>query len=146
MKSFLIALFVVLLAALSACSASPAGSAGSIQIDSPWARSAGSGDNTGVFMVIKNTSGQADKLVGAAYEDAMMTGVHQTVMKDGVMTMSEIPSLDTPANGQVELKPGSYHIMIMELKKDLKAGDKISVTLTFEKAGKVTVEAEVRAP
>jgi copper(I)-binding protein len=67
-------------------------------------------------------------------------------MKDNVMTMSEIPSLEVPANGQVELKPGSYHIMVMELKKDLKVGDKIQVALTFEKAGKVIVEAEVRAP
>lgn len=142
-KSLVIALFVVLLVALSACSGS---STASIQIDSPWARSASSGDNTGVFMVIKNTTGQADKLVGASFADAMMTGVHQTVMKDNVMTMSEIPSLDVPANGQVELKPGSYHVMIMELKKDLKAGDKVTVELTFEKAGKVSVQAEVRAP
>jgi copper(I)-binding protein len=97
-------------------------------------------------MVIKNTSNQADKLVGAAFADAMSTGVHKTEMKDDVMTMSEIPSLEVPANGQVELKSGSYHIMVMELKKDLKAGDKISVILTFEKAGKVTVDAEVRAP
>jgi periplasmic copper chaperone A len=144
MKSVKFVLFVLLLAVLSACAAAPTGPA--IKIESPWARAANSGDNTGVFMIIKNTSGQADKLLSAAYADAMMTGVHQTVMKDNVMTMSEVPSLDIPANGQVELKSGSYHVMIMELMKELKPGDKIKVTLTFEKAGKVDVEAEVRAP
>ena len=150
MKAFLVAVMMVCLAVLSGCAGAapvaPAASAGPIQIIAPWARAADSGGNTGVFMVIKNTSGQADKLVAAAYADAMMTGVHETVMKDNVMTMSEVPSLEVPANGQVELKSGSYHIMAMELKKQIKAGDKIQVTLTFEKAGKVTVDAEVRAP
>lgn len=144
MKSLNVLLFVLLLVVLSACAAAPAGPA--IQIESPWARAAAMGNNTGVFMVIKNTSGQADKLVSAAFAEAMMTGIHETKMVNDVMTMSEIESLEVPANGQVELKPGSYHVMIMELMKELKAGDKIKVTLTFEKAGEVVVEAEVRAP
>lgn len=62
----------------------------------------------------------------------------------GNMTMREVEKIDLPAGKAVELKPGGYHIMLMELVKPLKVGDTIEITLTFEKAGKKTVTAEVR--
>ncbi len=62
------------------------------------------------------------------------------------MTMSPVEAIDVPANGQVELKPGGYHIMLIGLKQDMKVGDKIKLTLTFEKAGNVIVEAGVMEP
>ena len=58
--------------------------------------------------------------------------------------MQPVARLEIPAGGSVELKPGSYHIMLIGLKQDLKAGDTIEITLTFEKAGEVKVTAEVR--
>ncbi|MFN8631277.1 MAG: copper chaperone PCu(A)C [Chloroflexota bacterium] len=63
----------------------------------------------------------------------------------GMMTMVEIKSLDIPANGTVEFKPGSYHIMFMDLVSTPAAGSTIDLTLTFKNAGAITVKAEVRA-
>jgi copper(I)-binding protein len=62
-----------------------------------------------------------------------------------VMGMQKIDRLDIPAGGKVELKPGSYHIMLIGLTRELVAGEKIEITLKFEKAGDVKVTAEVRA-
>ncbi|HYN47589.1 MAG TPA: copper chaperone PCu(A)C [Candidatus Nanopelagicales bacterium] len=62
-----------------------------------------------------------------------------------MMGMRKIDKLDIPAGGKVELKPGSYHIMLIELVRELKVGEKVEITLTFEKAGDVKVTAEVRS-
>jgi copper(I)-binding protein len=61
-----------------------------------------------------------------------------------MMGMRPIERLEIPAGGTVELKPGGYHIMLIQLVQELKVGDKIEITLTFEKAGDVTITAEVR--
>ncbi len=61
-----------------------------------------------------------------------------------MMGMQPIARLEIPAGGTVELKPGSYHIMLIDLTQELKVGDKIEITLKFEKAGEVKVTAEVR--
>jgi copper(I)-binding protein len=67
-------------------------------------------------------------------------------MAGGVMKMHELPNgLEVTPGHSVELKPGSYHIMMIDLKKGLKEGDKVKGTLVFEKAGKVEVEYTVRA-
>jgi hypothetical protein len=58
--------------------------------------------------------------------------------------MSPVDSVDIPAGGELAFKPGSYHVMLMGLKQELKTGDKVTLTLNFEKAGPVTVECEVR--
>ena len=65
---------------------------------------------------------------------------------NGVMEMREITGgLPVPASGSVELKPGSYHVMLIGLKKPLKAGETIALTLDFEKAGKVSITVPIRA-
>ena len=61
-----------------------------------------------------------------------------------MMGMQPIARLEIPAGGSVELKPGSYHIMLIGLKQDLKVGDSIEITLKFEKAGEIKVTAAVR--
>jgi len=60
--------------------------------------------------------------------------------------MKMVTSIEIPAQGKAELKPGSSHIMLIGLKRDLKAGDRVTMTLQFEVAGEVTVEAMVREP
>ncbi len=60
------------------------------------------------------------------------------------MTMREVDSIELPAGEMVELKPGGYHVMLLDLVKPLEVGDEIELTLTFEKAGDRTVTAEVR--
>jgi hypothetical protein len=62
------------------------------------------------------------------------------------MSMHPVESVDVPANGQAELEPGGLHIMLIGLTGDLEAGEKLPLTLEFENAGKVQVEAEIRAP
>jgi copper(I)-binding protein len=95
-----------------------------------------------------------DALVGASSPAATTAEVHETVAMGtpapgasgdaGMMGMQPVKRLEIPAGGSVELKSGSYHVMLIGLKKDLKAGDTIEITLTFEKAGKVTVSVPVR--
>jgi copper(I)-binding protein len=119
---------------------------GSIEIVDPYVETAESGGNTDAYMVLKNTGGEADALVKAEFPDAMDSEIHETKMVGNVMKMTHLDAVDIPANGQVALKPGSFHAMMMGLKKDLKAGDKVKAILTFAKAGSVTVEMEVRNP
>jgi periplasmic copper chaperone A len=129
---------------LSGCAAKPAASIGPIQVFDPWVRVAKSGDNTGSFMLIKNTGSQSDRLLKVECGVSMMTGLHETIMDGDVMKMSEIPALDIPANGQVELKSGGYHVMMMSVSQDLKEGEMMKMTLTFEKAGPLEIEAVIK--
>ncbi len=84
-------------------------------------------------------------LVAAASDVADAVEIHLSEMKDDVMTMRQVDGVDVPAAGEAVLKPGSYHIMLIGLNQELAVGDKVSLTLTFEKAGQMNVEAEVRA-
>lgn len=67
-------------------------------------------------------------------------------MGGGMMTMQPVDSIEVPADGSVALEPGGYHVMLLDVKKELVPGDTIEVTLTFERAGEVTVTADVREP
>jgi len=102
---------------------------------------------TGAFMKIRST--EDAKLVGAASPSASIVEVHEMAMKDNVMTMRAVDELPLPAGKTVELKPGGYHVMLIDLAKPLAAGDKVPVTLTIVgKDGKkstLEVKAEVRA-
>lgn len=104
------------------------------------------GGNGAAFMVIKNTGGVADRLLKAQSEIAKSVEIHQTRMKNNMMEMQPVEAVDIPANATVELKPGDYHIMFIGLDQGLKVGDKIKITLAFEKAGSIIVDAEVRKP
>jgi copper(I)-binding protein len=107
-----------------------------------------SGDVSGAFMVIENTSNQADQLVRASVsaDVAETVEIHETTIdEDSVMRMRPVDEIEVPANGKIELQPGAYHIMLLNVKKELKPGDKVPLTLTFASGKTVTVEAEVRA-
>jgi copper(I)-binding protein len=107
-----------------------------------------SGDVSGAFMVIENTSSRAERLVKASVsaDVAESVEIHETTIdENSVMRMRPVEGIDVPANGSVELKPGGYHIMLLNVKKELKPGDKLPLTLTFTSGQTVTVEAEVRA-
>jgi len=96
------------------------------------------------YMVIKNSGGQPDALMSAKTDAAKAVELHNMKMDNDVMTMFQVPQIDIPANGQVELSSGGYHIMLIGLTRDLKAGDKVMLTLNFQNNGSVTVEADVR--
>ncbi|MGM9487139.1 copper chaperone PCu(A)C [Ideonella sp. YS5] len=99
---------------------------------------------SGAFMRI--TSAEGGKLVGVSSPVAATVEVHEMKMDGGVMKMGAVPSLDLPAGQAVELKPGGYHVMLMGLKQQLKAGDKVPLTLTIEGKGGQKETLQVTAP
>lgn len=103
---------------------------------------------TAAFMQL--TATQDGKLVSVSSPGVPVVEVHEMRMDAGVMKMRPIPALDLPAGKMVALTPSGYHVMLMDLKQPMKAGDRVPLTLVVEtKAGKretVEVQAEVRAP
>ena len=147
----------LLLAALAVASLAVGCSSGSasIMVAAPWARAASAmASSGGGYMKIENSGSAADALIGASSPAATTVEVHETVVMGspapdasgdgGMMGMQPIARLEIPAGGSVELKPGSYHIMLIGLKQDLKPGDKIEITLKFERVGEIKVTATVR--
>jgi hypothetical protein len=115
-----------------------------ISIDHAWARSAAAGFNSAVYLTIANNGAEADTLVGASCEAAMLTEIHQTRMDGGMMRMAPAGPIEIPAGGSVEFKPGGFHVMLVDLRQDLPEGSELPVTLRFERAGDVVVTAVVR--
>jgi copper(I)-binding protein len=103
----------------------------------------GGGGNGAVYVTIVN-DGAPDALLSAATSTAAAVELHEVVQEGGVMKMRPLPRFEVPGGGRVEMKPGGYHIMLLGLTRDLKPGDTVSVTLTFDKAGRMTVDAPVR--
>lgn len=145
MKNFflLLLVFSLLLAGCAAPAAdAPAAAQNGIEIYGPWARPALT-DVSGAFMLIKNTGAAADSLVSASSEVAEMVQIHETSMENGVMSMREVPGIEIPAGGEAILKPGGYHIMLMGLKRELKAGESIVIVLQFQNAGEISLSVPV---
>jgi copper(I)-binding protein len=100
--------------------------------------------NGAAYMVIRNTGGADDALIGAASDVADMVELHETTMEGSMAGMHPVEAIPVPAGGSVSLEPGGYHVMLIGLKEELQVGQTITLTLTFEKAGQITVQAEVR--
>lgn len=114
-----------------------------LSVDDAWVGAAQKGQMTGAFMAI-TSKGTGDKLISASTDAAKATELHATQMKDGTMAMRQVPAIDVPANGELKLKPGSYHIMLIGLNRPLVAGETLPIKVKFEKAGEVTVNAKVK--
>jgi len=147
MKKFLVVSIMVLIL-VSACGPKPVPvvSQNGIEVYAPTARAVNASETTAAYMLVKNTGSEPDMLLTAACDTANMVEVMNTQMEGDMMSMSETKGIEIPAGASVELKSGSYHIMLMDLKEDLKAGGTVSVTLVFEKAGTIVVEVPVTAP
>ncbi len=119
-----------------------------VSVTDPWVRGTVPGQMaTGVFMQLK--SAKDAKLVEARSPVAGVVEIHEMAMQNNVMKMRAIPALELPAGRTVELKPGGYHVMLMDLKRQVKEGETVPVTLVIESGGKrdlVEVKAPVRAP
>lgn len=115
---------------------------GTIKIDHPWSRLAPEGFKVaGGFMRITNTGTEPDRLIGGSFLLSARLEVHEMVLQGDRMRMRELAGgLEIPPGKSVLLRPGSYHVMFMEMKQPLKAGDRIKGTLVFAKAGTVEVE------
>ena len=94
-------------------------------------------------MTLVNTSSIPYALISVSFNAAGMVELHETSMNGKMMQMRRISQIDIPANGSIELKPGSYHVMLMGLDKGLTAGTTETLTLTFSDNSQKTVEASV---
>jgi len=129
------------------------GSDEKVRVDGAWARraamltgadaKAGSGSGA-VYATLVNPGRESDALVGAESEAAAAAEIHESYQESGMMMMRPVQRLDVPAGKKVEMKPGGYHIMLLNLKRDLTAGTVVKLTLQFQNAGNVPVIAEIK--
>ena len=116
-----------------------------IDVKDAWVRSTVPGQmGTGAFMKITAKAGT--QLVGVSSPVAGVAEVHEMKMENDVMKMRALPSLDLPAGKAVELKPGGYHVMLMDLKQPLLKDTKVPMTLVFKDAKGVQSKVELSLP
>lgn len=116
-----------------------------VKIDQAWARATVQGQKaTGAFMQLM--APQAMQLVGVSSPIAGMAEVHEMKMEGGVMKMRAVPALELPAHQAVELKPGGFHLMLMDLKAPLAKDSSLTLTLTFKDAKGVQSQQQVDVP
>jgi periplasmic copper chaperone A len=159
---------VALVLAVAACSSSgssaapavsaaaTAGPGGAITVTDAWARAMPPGTTTSaVYMKLANGTGADDALVSVSTPATPTAEIHEVSAVSaapmesagtggGMMGMHPIEKLPIPAGGTAELKPGSFHIMLVDVTTPLKEGDTIEVTLTFEKAPPQTISVPVK--
>jgi copper(I)-binding protein len=115
-----------------------------VTVSDAWARATVPGQKTsGAFMRV--TSAADATLVGAASPAAKVVEIHEMRMDSGVMKMNAVERLPLPAGKPVEMKPGGYHVMLMDLARPLAEGDTVPITLTVADRSGKTQQVEVRA-
>src|SRR5258706_3830802 len=148
MKSFgIIVVSLVAVSALSGAAGALDYKVGAVEINNPWSRAVPKGAKVAVgYMKIKNTGTEPDRLVGGSTPVAGRFEIHEMSMDKGVMKMRPLPSgLEIKPGETVELKPSSFHIMMMDLKEPIQRGKPFKASLMFEKAGEVDVDFTVEA-
>ena len=144
MKSKIV-IFVLLLATLlvSACGAA----SGELTIQDAWARPANTGENGAAYFIIENGTASDDSLMSVSSDIATAVEVHMSMGDaNGVMSMQMQEAVTIPAGEPVEFKPGGLHVMLVNLTRDLKPGETITLTLNFKETGNVVVEVPVKEP
>ena len=137
--------FVALLIAASSFLVEAQAADPAIAIQDPYVRLVPPGIKaTGGFMLIRNAGATDRQLIKATSPIASIVELHTHLNENGVMKMREIPEIVVPASGKVELKPGSYHIMLIEMKSELKEGDLAPISMSFDDGSTSEVEATVR--
>lgn len=99
---------------------------------------------TGAFFVLKNNDDKDHKVVKAESSAAKVTELHTHVSEGGMMKMRPVKEIDVKAKGEAVLKPGSLHVMLIDLKQQLKEGDNVTLKLTFEDNSAKEITAPVR--
>jgi copper(I)-binding protein len=143
-----IALFFTAVFSLAVTAASAGDyKAGSLDVSDPWSRATPKGASVAAgYMKIKNNGSTPDRLLEGSSDVASKFEVHEMKIENGVAKMRPVKGgLEIKPGETVELKPGSFHVMFVDLKKPLSAGDHFKGTLVFEKAGPVSIDYDVRA-
>ncbi len=130
---------IILLSLLTFLTHSP-----KIKIENAWVRPAGKGMNSALYFNIENSNTKPDVLYKVSSPVAELVQMHKTVETNGLAEMKQIKSVTIPSNKTIEFKPGSYHVMLIKLKRDLNVSQKIDFVFYFKKAGKINVQAEVK--
>ena len=116
-----------------------------VTVADPWVRGTVAQQRaTGAFM--KLTAPDGARLVEARSPVAGVVEIHEMTMDNNVMRMRQVPMLELPAGKAVELKPGGYHVMLMDLKQAMKTGESVPITLVFEDKDKKRQTVDIQAP
>lgn len=118
-------------------------SANKPEIKDAWLRTGAEGLNSALYFKIENNSEKPDTLYKVSSNIAHHIMMHETYRKNGMMGMREIKYIVIKPKSSIEFKPGSYHVMVMNLKRDIKQGDIIDFILYFKSAGEVNIKAKV---
>ena len=123
-----------------------AGSQSGIEVKAAWVRDMPPNvKNTAAYMTLHNHGSEADRLIGVQSPIAAVAELHKVVRKDGMMSMRPVDHIAVVEKGSTTLKPGGFHIMLINLKEPPKLGEHVSLTLTFERAGEVELMIPVQA-
>lgn len=115
-----------------------------IVVQNPWARPS-INNNSAVYMSIQNNDVKDDQLIKADCELAGKTEIHKTIEVQGIISMVPINNVGLPAGVKIELAPKALHIMLFDLKKELKENDTFPLTLTFQNSGEMTIQVKVKS-
>ena len=118
-----------------------------IEVSDIWGRPSPAVATNGAFyMVITNNTDAADHLISASSDACGVAELHESMMNDGVMSMSPVDAagIEVPAGGQATLQVGGLHVMCIDKQADFAAGETFDLSLEFENAGTIVVEAEIR--
>lgn len=143
----LVLLPLALSLALAACAGASSPSTGTIRADGAWARASMGMDRAGAaYVTLINETGLDDALLGASSTAAGTVEIHETMAgASGTMAMHPVDRIALSKGATVELKPGGYHVMLIGLTKALTVGDTIRITLRFEHAPELVIDAPVKA-
>ena len=116
------------------------GRSGVFNVYDAWALPAPMGMTGGVFLTVENGTDQTQRLIGATTDAAASVEIHQTQITNDVARMNPVASVDIPPGETLRIAPGSYHLMLVNLKRDLSWGDTFPITLNFDSGEQITLE------
>ena len=132
-------------ALLGAMLAAAAANAGDVTVENPYVRAVPPGQKvSAAFMTLHNAGTEPRALVAAAGDASEVVELHTHIHEDGMMKMRQVAKIEIPGGGSTELKPGGYHVMLINLKRQLEPGDTVSLELRFDDGSTLAVQAPVK--
>lgn len=118
---------------------------GEVTIEAPWARaSIGISRPAAAYLTLRNEGSEPDVLTSVKTSVSGTAEVHEMTITDGIARMRQVGEVEIPAGGEVVLKPGGLHVMLMKLKRPLKEGEKFTMTFIFANVGPIDVTVPVQ--
>jgi periplasmic copper chaperone A len=143
MRNYLFIGLIALLVNVFAVTPSIAGDV--LRVTEVWSRATPPLAEVGAaYFIVENPNNSPDTLIEVASPVAERVEMHTHVMTDGMMMMRQLDSVEVPAGGNLEFKPGGNHVMLIGLERPLVAGERFPLTLRFKEAGDVELIVEVR--